>query len=69
VFLIEEPADVGLEDPTLALGHDKAEGLHQSADLDGFGWTTTLMVFPLAPWCSAVHTNPRSAFVRSTLPR
>jgi hypothetical protein len=22
VFLIEEPADVGLEDPTLALGHD-----------------------------------------------
>src|ERR1700730_3058105 len=35
VFLIEEPADVGLEDPTLALGHDKAEGLHQSADLIG----------------------------------
>src|SRR4029077_6996873 len=29
------PADVGLEDPALALGHDKAEGLHQSADLIG----------------------------------
>ena len=35
MVLIEEPADVGLEDPTLALGHDKAEGLHQSADLIG----------------------------------
>src|SRR5580700_5078917 len=34
-FLVEEPADVGLEDPALALGHDKAEGLHQSADLVG----------------------------------